>query len=244
MKIKLHHLQQRAYFQKEFSQIKKYRLAPWQKNYVQRIKNHLLGKNFKNKTLIDIGTGSGYVAIEMARLGMKVIAIDLSSQAIENLRKYKKKFNLRNLNPKKCLAEKIPLSDKSVDYLVANAILEHIPNEKKAISEWKRILKPKGKILITAPLKFKHFWPFLWPLNYWHDQRIGHLRRYDLESLQKKFNLRVIKYFYTGHLLKVLGAVFTCVFKFQGISQWFERKDESLLGRRYGASNISVIFQK
>lgn len=244
MRLKSYHHRQKNFFQKEFSRIKKYQLAPWQKGYIKRIKKYLLTQDSKNKTLIDIGAGSGYVAIEMAKLGMKVIALDLSDKAIANLRKYKKELNLKNLTLIKSLAEKISLPDKSIDYLVANAILEHIPNEKKAISEWKRILKPKGRMFITVPLKFRYLWPFLWPLNFWHDQRFGHLRRYDLESLKKKFSLRVVKYFYTGHLLKTVGAALICVFKLRGIGHWCEQKDEPLLTKCYGASNISVVFEK
>lgn len=244
MKRTNHYARQISYFQKEFSKIKEYQLAAWQKSYVERIKKYLLDKDFKNNTLIDIATGTGYVAVEMAKLGMKVIATDLTDQAIENLKKYKKEFSLENLTLIKCLAEEIPLADGSVDYLVANAILEHIPDEKKAIEEWKRILKPNGRIFVTVPLKFKYLWPFLWPLNYIHDKRIGHLRRYDLDSLRKKFSLKVVKYFYTGHLLKVLGVVLAFVFKSREIGECLEQKDEQLGDKRYGASNISVILEK
>src|SRR3989344_5987374 len=70
-----------SYFGKEFSRIKQYKLDPWMLTYIDRLKKYLLDKNFKNKTLIDIGTGSGYVAIEMAKLGMNVIACDLSRES-------------------------------------------------------------------------------------------------------------------------------------------------------------------
>src|SRR5258708_7543613 len=117
---------QRAYFDKEFSSVKTYQLDEWQKSYVDRIKEYMLDKNYENKTLLDIATGRGYVAIEMARLGINVIACDMSPEAIRNLERYKKQFNLKNLKLIICRAEEIPLNDKSVDYVTANAILEHI----------------------------------------------------------------------------------------------------------------------
>ncbi|MEK7533827.1 MAG: class I SAM-dependent methyltransferase [Patescibacteria group bacterium] len=238
-----HYKKQLDYFSSEFGENNQYKLFSWQKTYIDRIKKELLGRNYKGKTLIDIASGSGYVAVEIARLGLDVVATDLTPEAIKNLNKYKKQFSLFNLRVVKCYAEIIPLPDKSVDFVVANAILEHIPNEKKAIDEWKRLLKKNGKIFITVPLRFRYIWPFLWPINYFHDKRIGHLRRYDLQNLQEKFNLRVLKVFYTGHLLKVISAIASLLIKSERFSEFFEKIDTKQESKRYGASNIIVLFE-
>lgn len=241
-KLHSHYVKQLSYFGYEFSHVGKYKLDSWQKSYIEKIKKYMLEGNHK-KVLIDIASGSGYVAIEMAKLGLNVIATDLTPEAIENLNKYKKKFSLSNLKLIKCYAEKIPLPDKSVDFIVANAILEHIPNEKQAIGEWKRILKPGGKMFITVPLKYQYIWPFLWIPNYVHDKRIGHLRRYDLETLKYRFKLPIIKVFYSGHLIKILGIIIAVVFKTSKFDDYFEVKDQIMQSKIYGASNISVIFK-
>ena len=238
-----HYKKQLDYFSNEFGKNNQYKLFPWQKTYIDRIKKELLGKNYKGKTLIDIASGSGYVAVEIARLGLNVVATDLTPEAIKNLDKYKKQFSLSNLRAVKCYAEKIPLPDKSVDFIVANAILEHIPNEKEAIDEWKRILRPHGKMFITVPLNLRYVWPFLWFVNYLHDKRIGHLRRYDLQSLQAKFSLKVSKVCYTGHLLKVIGVIVALFIRTERFSEFFEKIDAKQEGKRYGASNIIVLFE-
>lgn len=244
MDKKKHYKKQLNYFDKEFAAVRDYQLAPWQESYVKKIKEHLLDRNYKKKTLLDIATGSGYIAIEMAQIGMNVIACDLSPQAIKNLQKYKKKFKLKNLKLITCKAEEIPLKDESVDYIVANAILEHIPEEDATISEWKRVLKKNGKMLITVPLKYRYVWPFFWLINYIHDKRIGHLRRYDYPTLYKKFGLKIHKHTYTGHLVKVFGAIISIIFKVSKYDSHYEKIDEKYENRRYGASNISVIFKK
>lgn len=243
MDIKKHYKQQLDYFNKEFSQISAYSLAAWQKSYIEKIKKYLLDNNFQRKTLLDIGTGTGYVAIEMAKLGMNVIACDLSPQAIKNLEEYKRQLSLENLKLIECKAEKIPFKDKSVNYLIANAILEHIPDEKKAIGEWKRVVKPGGKIFITVPLKFRFIWPFLWPINYFYDKRMGHLRRYDLNTLRDRFRLPVIKCFYTGHLLKVFCALISLLLKTDRFDNFSEKWDMKSKDIKYGANNICVIFK-
>ena len=244
MNKKTHYKQQLNYFQKEFSAVSRYELAFWKRSYVQKIKEYLLDKDFKNKTLLDIATGSGYVAVEMAKYGVNVIACDMSDQAIANLKKYKKQYSLKNLKLLVCKAENIPLVDNSVDYVVANAILEHIPDEKQVVLEWKRVLRNNGKMFITVPLSLRHIWPFLWLINIFYDKRLGHLRRYDRKSLKEKFQLKVLKVFYTGHLIKVLGVIFSALIGTHKFDEFLEKQDSKKQNIQYGANNISIIFKK
>ena len=234
---------QLCYFGDEFSHTNKYKLNSWQKSYIERINKYLLGYSHKGKVLIDIATGSGYVAVEMAKLGLNVIATDLTPEVIENLKRYKRQLGLENLTLKKCFAEKIPLPDNSVDYVVANAILEHIPDEMQAVKEWKRILKLGGKMFITVPLKYQYILPFLWLPNYIHDKRIGHLRRYDLKTLKYKFKLPVVKVFYSGHLVKILGIILGMILRTDKYDEYFEKKDKKYQNNIYGGNNISVVLK-
>jgi len=231
------------YFSKEFRSLTDYKLHSWQKSYVERISKDVLGKNYKGKLLLDIATGSGYIAVEMAKLGINVIATDLTPEAINNLNEYKKKLSLKNLKTKISLAEKLDLPDNSVDYVVANAILEHIPDEKQAVKEWKRVLKNNGKLFITVPLKFRYIYPFLWLPNYVHDKKIGHLRRYDKKSLQNVFKLPVIKIYYSGHLVKIFGILVGLFLRNSKYDDYFEKLDEKNQNRAYGANNISIVFK-
>ena len=43
-------------------------------------------------------------------------------------------------------------ADGSFDYVIANHVLEHIPDEAKAFSELKRVLKEDGKLVISFPI--------------------------------------------------------------------------------------------
>ena len=235
---------QKKYFGKEFSSKSSYTLKPWQVTQLSRIKKSLNLENYQNKTVLDLGTGSGYVAVELAKLGLKVIAVDLTPEAIENLEKYKKEYGLTTLELFISSAEKLPLKDNSVDYIVSNAILEHINEEDQAITEWKRVLRPGGKMFITVPLKFRYIWPFLWPLNYFHDKRIGHLRRYDQQSLSQKFGQIPLKVYYSGHLVKVFGVLLTLIFSIgEKFENYLEMMDQRSEQNPYGANNISVVFQ-
>ncbi|MGK6342222.1 class I SAM-dependent methyltransferase [Chryseobacterium sp. DT-3] len=50
-----------------------------------------------------------------------------------------------------CDIENIPFKDNSVDYIINIAVLEHVPNPQKVISEIHRILKPGGRIYCFIP---------------------------------------------------------------------------------------------
>ncbi len=45
----------------------------------------------------------------------------------------------------------LPFENESFDWVIANHVLEHIENEKQALSEIKRVLKSKGKAILMIP---------------------------------------------------------------------------------------------
>ena len=51
----------------------------------------------------------------------------------------------------------LPLPDASVDGLLCEVVLEHVPDSAAAIRELHRVLKPGGRIYLTLP--------FLWPYH-------------------------------------------------------------------------------
>lgn len=48
--------------------------------------------------------------------------------------------------------QRLPFDDKSYDFVFASHVLEHIPDDEKAISEIRRILKPNGIAILPVPL--------------------------------------------------------------------------------------------
>lgn len=46
----------------------------------------------------------------------------------------------------------IQFKDETFDFVIANHILEHVPNENKALQEMRRVLKKDGKIILSFPI--------------------------------------------------------------------------------------------
>lgn len=90
----------------------------------------------------------------------------------------------------------IPVSDASFDFILCTEVLEHVPEPIKAIQEMARILKPGGKILITAPLgsglhqKPYHFYGGFTP--YFYEK---FLSEYELKILEIEPNGGFLKNF-------------------------------------------------
>ena len=48
--------------------------------------------------------------------------------------------------------QELPFEDHTYDFVFASHVMEHIPNDKKAIAEVKRILKPGGMAILPVPI--------------------------------------------------------------------------------------------
>ncbi|MGD0370279.1 MAG: class I SAM-dependent methyltransferase [Candidatus Dormibacteria bacterium] len=49
-------------------------------------------------------------------------------------------------------ADKIPLEDESVDAILTTQVIEHVPEPWTVLAEFHRLLKPRGRLWMTAPL--------------------------------------------------------------------------------------------
>lgn len=137
----------------------------------------------KELKILDVGCSGG---INMKFLKEKkfknVFGIDISKQAIESC----KKNGIKNV----LLMEgsKTSFKDKEFDIIIASDVLEHIKDDEKALSEWGRILKDNGKLILFVPA-----FNFLWNN---HDNINHHYRRYSKKELVKivnEFGFKVIR---------------------------------------------------
>lgn len=83
-------------------------------------------------------------------------------------------------------AARLPLPDACADLLCALDVVEHVAGDVAALTEWARVLRPEGLLVLTAPAH-----RFAWSA---HDERLGHHRRYaraDLEQAVSAAGLEV-----------------------------------------------------
>lgn len=218
-------------------------MSYWKVKYLERFKENF--RNIKGKTVLDIGTGGGYMAIGLAKLGATVIASDITLKNLVVLKEAAKTLGLeQNLSYICCSGSKLPLKKSFFDYVVINSVLEHIPEETKTIGEISRILKVNGGLMVAVPLKYKYILPLLIPLNYFHDKRIGHLRRYDDISLKNKFDgFYMKKIYFSGHPIKVVKIIVNMIIKIFDEKK-LEEADAKLDNIKMWSSNVIAFLIK
>ena len=103
----------------------------------------------KNKTILEIGCGSGWGAKIILKYfsPKKVIAIDLDPR---QLALAKKNVQIREIVVEKADATKLKYKDRSFDAVFDYGIIHHIPSPewKDCVNETYRVLKPGGKVFL------------------------------------------------------------------------------------------------
>ncbi len=104
----------------------------------------------KGKKVLDIASGEGYGSNLLANYAQQVIGVDISQEAIlHSSLLYKKE----NLTFKHGSILDIPFPDYSFDVVVSFETLEHILDHETTMSEFRRVLKPDGLLIISTPEK-------------------------------------------------------------------------------------------
>ncbi len=106
-------------------------------------------KLVKNSKVLDVGTGRGQMAILLALHGYQVITGEPEGANWGDWKTPAKKVNVEEMITFKPFnAEKMPFEDACFDAIFLSASFHHIGNKKLALSEFLRVMKPKGTLII------------------------------------------------------------------------------------------------
>ncbi|WP_338646009.1 class I SAM-dependent methyltransferase [Flavobacterium sp. KS-LB2] len=188
----------------------------------------LLGDVSKDSKILDIGCSSGVFLKDLEVLGFKteyLFGVDISENAIANC----KANGIQNAFVMD--AQDISL-DEEFDIIIASDCLEHLEDDKKAISNWSRILKTGGTMYVFVPA-FQSLWSH-------HDVVNMHFRRYTNQELKTKLvheNLTVVKSSYWNF------SLFVPVYIFRKLSV-FLSEDKKEKGQIIGNTTVNYILLK
>lgn len=202
---------------------------------------------FKQKpaTILDVGCGRGFYTNKLSTLPFvkKIIGLELNDQYLALARKNCSSKKLEYFNQDFYLWK----TQRKFDLIIMSEVLEHFPDDQKALEKAVNLLNKNGKIIITVP---NSNFPFFWdPLNFvlmkfglhvpshiwwlagiWAD----HERLYTKQQLRQLISsqgLKIIKedeqihwcWPFTHFLLYGVGKNLVTKFKFQSFNRFEQR---------------------
>lgn len=116
--------------------------------YFRKILNYCNIK--KGSTVLDYGCGPGDFLFLANKFGAKSLGVDSSNRSI----RIAKARGLRVVTPKVFFRK----NKYNYDLIILQSVIEHVSDPLELIEKLLKLLKPNGKIIISAPTPGPHFW--------------------------------------------------------------------------------------
>jgi SAM-dependent methyltransferase len=101
---------------------------------------------------LEIGSGTGYFSLNLMQQGIigALTATDISPGMLEQLASTAAALGLDDVTTVVSEAELLPFEDERFDLVLGHAVLHHIPDLDRAFTEFKRVLRPGGRIVFAG----------------------------------------------------------------------------------------------
>ncbi len=147
--------------------------------------------------LLDLGAGGGRHAFEASRRGARVVALDADAAELKDVGGTFAAMGATDVGAVNGDALALPFPDASFDRVIAAEVLEHIPEDRTAMGELVRVLRPGGTIAVTVPRWFPEL--VNWALSdEYHNVPGGHIRIYRHSTLVGRLRDAGLRYRGTG----------------------------------------------
>jgi ubiquinone/menaquinone biosynthesis C-methylase UbiE len=120
---------------------------PGRQLVVAKLRKALTGPIRRFDRALEIGAGTGYFSLNLARAGLigELTCTDISQGMLDELSATAGRLGV-GVEAVCADAERLPFPDHSFDLVFGHAILHHIPDIDAAFSEFRRVLRPGGRI--------------------------------------------------------------------------------------------------
>lgn len=108
--------------------------------------------------VVDVGTGTGVFALELARAGLEVVAIDHSPAMLEAAGSKIDELGIGSIELRVGEASELPLEDGEVDAAFAHMVLQYLASPAEAIAEMARVTSPGGRVVLIDFVRHDREW--------------------------------------------------------------------------------------
>jgi ubiquinone/menaquinone biosynthesis C-methylase UbiE len=148
---------------------------------IRLIKLVNISNALKGDSVLEIGSHDLFFYYMIDKKFIDYIGIDIGREnGLYFARKNKKEMGWRRVEIFHGTAEYLPYANAVFDLIFCFETLEHVSNERSAISEMTRVLKPGGRVVISIPIEFG----LILLLKFLFRYAIGQ-REYNLSELSK-----------------------------------------------------------
>jgi SAM-dependent methyltransferase len=100
---------------------------------------------------LEIGAGTGYFSLNMLQAGVvdEATCTDISPGMVATLAANAERLGL-TVQATRADAESLPFAEQSFDLVLGHAVLHHLPNLRRAFTEFHRVLRPGGRIVFAG----------------------------------------------------------------------------------------------
>lgn len=165
-----------------FAQIREMRYA-----YQNYMHDAIPFTEMNGKAVVEVGAGAGVDAIEFARYGADVVAVEPTDTGAEATREHAEEAGV-DLTVYQTGGEDMPLPDSSVDCVYSFGVLHHIPDIGPVLDEITRVLKPDGRFV--AMVYNRDSLLFAYSILYRHGVRDGKLAEHSPSELAALYSER------------------------------------------------------
>lgn len=102
------------------------------------------------ESVLDVGTGTGVVAVTAARAGARVSALDLTPELLVEARENARIAGHPEITWQEGDAETLPYPDASFDVVVSQFGHMFAPRPEVVVAEMRRVLKPSGRVAFAT----------------------------------------------------------------------------------------------
>jgi ubiquinone/menaquinone biosynthesis C-methylase UbiE len=113
----------------------------------ERRRSFLLGHVRPGDRALDLGCGDGRFTAELAAAGARALGADVAEAALERARSRYPELEFQLVG----IDSPLPFADGAFDVVWASEVIEHVGDTARWLSEVRRVLVPRGRLLLTTP---------------------------------------------------------------------------------------------